>query len=131
MIKNMTIKQLIADITPVTIVGDANREVTDVIDDSRKASAGCLFVAIKGVAVDSHRFIDNTIAAGATAIVCEDLPEHLAENVTYVQVEDGRYALSHIAGAWYDTPRKNCAWWESPAPMAKPRQPRCFTKWLR
>jgi UDP-N-acetylmuramoyl-L-alanyl-D-glutamate--2,6-diaminopimelate ligase len=31
----------------------------------------CLFIAVKGLTVDGHDFIDQTIKKGAAAIVCE------------------------------------------------------------
>ena len=39
--------------------------------DSRKVVAGDTFVAIKGLTVDGHDFIEKAIANGATKIVCE------------------------------------------------------------
>ena len=68
------LSQLLSSIKPVQVLGDTEIEITDVINDSRQASQGVLFVAVKGVAVDSHRFIDDVVAAGARAIVCETLP---------------------------------------------------------
>ena len=64
------LSQLLTSIKPLQVVGDTDIEITDVINDSRQARPGAMFIAIKGVAVDSHRFIDNVIAAGARAIVC-------------------------------------------------------------
>ena len=98
------LSQLIASIHPLQVVGDTQVEITDLINDSRAAQAGVLFVAVKGVAVDSHRFIGDVIAAGARAIVCETLPESLSENVTYIQVENSVKALSHLADEWFDHP---------------------------
>ena len=95
---------MIASIHPLQVVGDTQVEITDLINDSRAAQAGVLFVAVKGVAVDSHRFIGDVIAAGARAIVCETLPESLSENVTYIQVENSVKALSHLADEWFDHP---------------------------
>ena len=98
------LSQLIASIHPLQVVGDTQVEITDLINDSRAAQAGVLFVAVKGVAVDSHRFIGDVIAAGARAIVCETMPESLSENVTYIQVENSVKALSHLADEWFDHP---------------------------
>ena len=76
------LSQLLAAIKPLQVVGDTNKEITDVINDSRQAREGVMFIAVKGVAVDSHRFIGDVIAAGARAIVCEVLPEQLNGDVT-------------------------------------------------
>jgi len=98
------LSQLLASIQPIQVVGDTHIEVTDVINDSRKAAPGVLFVAVKGVAVDAHRFIDDVVDKGASAIVCQQLPEKLNPNVTYIQVENSFQALSHLADEWFDHP---------------------------
>ena len=100
------LSQLIASIQPLRVVGDIKIEITDLINDSRQAGKGALFVAVKGVAVDSHRFIADVVKAGASAIVCEDLPQTLNEGVTYVQVKDSIIALAHLADEWFDHPSR-------------------------
>ena len=98
------LSQLLAAIKPLQVIGDTDVEITDVINDSRQARQGVLFVAVKGVAVDSHRFIHDVVADGARAIVCEELPEKMNEWTTYIQVENSVVALAHIADEWFDHP---------------------------
>ena len=43
--------------------------------DSRNVTAGSLFVAVKGYNTDGHDFISAAVTAGASAIICETLPE--------------------------------------------------------
>ena len=74
-----TLKQIISSIKPLNIVGDTNVTITGVECDSRKVAKGMLFVAVNGVAVDAHQFIPAVTAAGAAAVVCEHLPEALAQ----------------------------------------------------
>ena len=100
------LSQLISSIRPVRVVGDTEIEIADLINDSRQAGKGALFVAVKGVAVDSHHFIGDVTDAGAAAIVCEDLPQTLSDGVTYVQVEDSIIALAHLADEWFDHPSR-------------------------
>ena len=100
------LSQLLTSIKPLKVVGDTDIEITDLVNDSRKAREGALFVAVKGVAFDSHRFIDAVIAGGARAIVCEDMPQTLSDSVTYVQVENSVIALAHLADEWFDHPSK-------------------------
>ncbi len=100
------LSQLIQSITPLQVVGNTDIEISDLINDSRQARQGVMFVAVKGVAVDSHRFISNVIEAGARAIVCEDMPAELNPEVTYVQVGNSVIALAHIADEWFDHPSK-------------------------
>ncbi len=62
---------LIEDLRPTQVVGDVKVAISAVVNDSRKVCPGALFVAVRGVAVDSHRFMDQVASAGASAIVCE------------------------------------------------------------
>ncbi len=100
------LSQLLASLKPLKVVGDTGVDITDVINDSRQARQGVLFVAVRGVAVDSHRFINDVVAAGARAIVCEELPEAMSERATYIQVENSIVALAHIADEWFDHPSR-------------------------
>ena len=100
------LSQLLTSIKPLQVVGNTDVDITDVINDSRQSHDGVMFVAVKGVAVDSHRFIADVIAAGARAIVCEDMPQELAPSVAYVQVENSVIALAHLADEWFDHPSR-------------------------
>lgn len=100
------LSQLLKSIQPLKTIGDLDIEITDLIRDSRQAREGVMFVAVKGVAVDSHRFIPEVVAAGARAIVCEDLPEQLNPGTAYIQVEDSIIALAHLADEWFDHPSR-------------------------
>jgi len=88
----------------VKIIGDTNINISDICFDSRKVSAGCLFVAVEGLTFDGHNFINQTIENGAAAIVCEKLPENLIQNITYVQVRDSSIALGQISSNFLDNP---------------------------
>ncbi len=101
------ISQLLTSIQPLHTVGALDIEITDLIRDSRQAREGVMFVAVKGVAVDSHRFIADVVAAGARAIVCEDMPQELNPAVTYIQVKDSVIALAHLADEWFDHPSRH------------------------
>lgn len=87
-----------------SVHGNMSREVQDLQIDSRKAGPGSLFIAQKGVHTNSHAFIPQVIAAGASVIVCEDLPGTLSEDVTYVQVENSAAAAGFIAHNFYGQP---------------------------
>ncbi|MBQ9555522.1 MAG: UDP-N-acetylmuramoyl-L-alanyl-D-glutamate--2,6-diaminopimelate ligase [Muribaculaceae bacterium] len=100
------ISQLLTSIKPLQVVGDTDIDITDLVNDSRQARQGVMFVAVKGVAVDSHRFIDDVVAAGARAIVCEEMPQTLSKGTTYIQVENSVIALAHLADEWFDHPSK-------------------------
>ncbi len=99
-----TLKQLIQAIDTLKIVGDEQVTISGITCDSREADQGALFIAVKGVAVDAHRFIPDVIAKGAAAIVCQDLPDEQPQGVTFVQVADSQIALAKLASEWFDRP---------------------------
>lgn len=86
------------------IIGSTNVAISSVTFDSRKVKKDSLFIATRGTASDGHHYIEVAIEAGAVAIVCEDLPETLKENVTYVKVLDSSASLGYIACNFYDNP---------------------------
>jgi len=102
--KAKSLKQLIQSIDVLRVVGDTSIMISQLTCDSRTASEGSLFVAVRGVAVDAHQFIPAVVEAGAAAVVCEELPQHVSPSVTYVLVECCTVALARLASQWYDNP---------------------------
>ncbi|MEL6124530.1 MAG: UDP-N-acetylmuramoyl-L-alanyl-D-glutamate--2,6-diaminopimelate ligase, partial [Bacteroidota bacterium] len=72
--------------------------------DSRKVEVGDMFIALSGEQVDGHDYIKPAIDRGATSVMCERLPDYLNENVTYIRVEDSRYAAGVVASTYYGDP---------------------------
>lgn len=93
----MKLNQLIKDCQPVQIVGEEGREVKSVQIDSRRVQPGDLFVALRGTQVDGHEYIEKAIGQGATAVVCESLPQHVSEDVTYLVYPDTELAVGPLA----------------------------------
>lgn len=103
----MKLSEIINDLTPLEVLGDpTNCEITDITFDSRKASAGSLFVAQKGVATDGHNFIPQVLAAGCNAILCESLPENPSPSAVIVRVADTHLALGLVASAFFGYPSR-------------------------
>ena len=100
----MLLAELIKDIRVEEVIGDVQRRIADVHIDSRRITEDNLFVAMRGTQVDGHKYIQSAIEKGATAIVCEELPENLSEGVTYVRVSDSEEVVGPIATAFNDYP---------------------------
>lgn len=98
------LKDILYKVSVNAVYGDTNVDISQVIFDSRKVQKGDLFVAQKGVTVDGHLYIEKAIELGASSIICEDLPEERAENITYVQVDDSNTTLAIVASNFYDNP---------------------------
>jgi len=86
------------------VTGATNLDVKDIQIDSRKVTAGSVFVAIKGAVSDGHDYITAAIGKGAKVIVCEVMPDLLNEDATYLQVENSQEAVAHIAHHYYNEP---------------------------
>lgn len=100
----MKLNQLIKECQPVQIVGEEGREVKSVQIDSRRVQPGDLFVALRGTQVDGHEYIEKAIGQGATAVVCESLPQHVSEDVTYLVYPDTELAVGPLATACAGNP---------------------------
>ena len=75
---------------------DGSGYVSDVTHDSRQARDGTLFVAIKGLTLDGHRFVDDVMRRGAAGIISEyDPPEGFSG--AWLKVDDARVALAKAA----------------------------------
>ena len=100
----MLLTDLIKAIRVEEIIGDAQRPITDINIDSRRIASGHLFVAMRGTQVDGHQYIQSAIDKGAAAIVCEQLPEALAEGVTYLRVANSEECVGPIATTFNGNP---------------------------
>ena len=70
--------------------------VTDVTHDSREAREGTLFVAIKGLTMDGHRFVDDVMRRGAAGVISEFDPPANFEGA-WLKVKNAREALAKAA----------------------------------
>ncbi len=86
------------------IVGSVHKDILSIEFDSRLVKSNSLFVATRGTQVDGHSFIDKAVELGAVAVVCEELPECLSSNVTYIITQDSSKALGYIASNFFDNP---------------------------
>lgn len=68
----MIITELVNRIPVLEIHGDSNREVTELVIDSRKVTENSLYIAMRGTVVDGHSFIASAIE--------KELPQLFAKN---------------------------------------------------
>ena len=87
------------------IVGDTNKEITDITADSREVKEGSLFICLDGAHVDGHNYAASAAQKGAAAIVASreiDVPE----GTTVVYVTDTRKAMEDITPFYFDYPAR-------------------------
>ncbi len=102
----MILEELLNETEVIETKGDLSCPIEGLTFDSRQANPQGIFFAVRGTQTDGHRFIDDAIRQGASAIVCETWPEILLENVCYIRVADTSAAMGRIAAAYYGYPSR-------------------------
>ena len=100
----MLLRDILYKVAIRSVLGSTGVEVNDIQIDSRKVTAGNLFIAMKGVGTDGHQFIEKAIEDGAVAIVCEAMPSITIESTVYVQVENSAVAAGWMANNFFGQP---------------------------
>jgi UDP-N-acetylmuramoyl-L-alanyl-D-glutamate--2,6-diaminopimelate ligase len=100
----MILKEILYKVAIEVVHGSTDVEVNNIHFDSRKIESNDAFVAIRGAVSNGHDFIDKAISLGASAIICDVLPENLIEKITYIKVKDTNTALAYLATNFYDDP---------------------------
>jgi len=67
----MTLATLCAPWPDLEILGDGGVPIAAVVEDSRRAGPGTLFVAVAGHGADGHAFVAQAVAAGAAAVAVD------------------------------------------------------------
>ncbi|MDE6334370.1 MAG: UDP-N-acetylmuramoyl-L-alanyl-D-glutamate--2,6-diaminopimelate ligase, partial [Muribaculaceae bacterium] len=101
-----TTEALLRAIEPTEVKGSVTGTLTGITADSRAVVPGGMFVAVHGFNVDGHSFIPAAIAAGAAAVVCEEIPAGADNAVTWIRTADSAEALGRLASAWYGYPSR-------------------------
>ncbi len=94
---------LLSDLAAALHVGFGGRDklITDVHHDSRSATAGSLFVAVRGANHDGHDHAAAAVEMGASALLVE---RHLDVEVPQIVVGDSRAALALAAAIVHGNP---------------------------
>ena len=99
----MRLDKLLERLDYEVVQGTDQTEITTLINDSRKAEKGSVFVCISGAVSDGHSYAADVAAKGAAALVVEhevDVPA----DVTVILVKDTRYALALMSAAYFGYP---------------------------
>jgi len=98
------LSDILRNVNATLIKGATDIEIGSITYDSREACSGSMFFAVKGTRVDGHSFIQKVIEMGTVAVVCEEIPEPVSKNVTYIKVADSSIAAGIIASNWFGNP---------------------------
>ena len=100
----MKLTTLTINLNIIEIAGSTCKDIKGVNIDSRKIEQDHLFIAVRGTQADGHNYIDKAIESGATASVCEEIPEKRNADITYIKVENSEQAVGSIATSFYGDP---------------------------
>ena len=89
----MKLNQLLAGVNVLKTNVQMDMEIPSVVYDSRKATPGCMFVAITGFATDGNQYISMAMEKGAVVVVTAQPQD---ASVPHVQVQSDRLALAQI-----------------------------------
>ena len=101
------LNNLLKDLEIIEIIGETDKNISSLESDSRKAEKDGIFVAVRGVTTDGHKYIPVVVNANVAAVVCEEIPTTLTKGVTYIRVADSAKALGQLASAWYGHPSRH------------------------
>jgi UDP-N-acetylmuramoyl-L-alanyl-D-glutamate--2,6-diaminopimelate ligase len=100
----MKLGQLLQEIGPHSLAGSAEIDIACLAYSSRHVRPGALFVAVRGLNTDGHRFAGAAVERGAVAVVAEE--EVPAASAARIVVPSSRDALARLACAFYGHPAR-------------------------
>ena len=100
------LRELLYGLECQSIIGNTNVDILNIQFNSKEVRSGDLFVAIQGKHHDGHNFIVNAIDSGAVVVVCENIPNKITDQATYVTVKNSSFALSILASNFFNNPSK-------------------------
>lgn len=100
----MLLRDVLYKVAIRSVAGSTEIDVKDIQIDSRKVKPGAVFVAVKGLAVDGHQFIEKAIDNGAAVVVAETMPAEKKDGVVYVQAENSAAAAGYMAHNFFGQP---------------------------
>jgi len=98
------LKDILYKVNIQSVIGNTSLTIKSLQIDSRKVTPGSCFIAIKGNSIDGHDYIEKAIEMGAVAVVCEKIPQNIADGVTYVSVINTSFAAGIMSHHFYDEP---------------------------
>ena len=89
------------------IFGNPKIKISSISFDSRNIKKNSLFIAQKGNQFDGNQFISKAIENGATAVVCESIPDLPNVDVTFIIVKNTSKALGIISSNFFSNRQRN------------------------
>jgi UDP-N-acetylmuramoyl-L-alanyl-D-glutamate--2,6-diaminopimelate ligase len=106
----MKLKDIFAGGEVGRVSGPLDVEIQSIVYDSRKASAGSLFFALRGEKLDGTKFVEDALKRGAVAIASEQAPSGqsvgLSKDIAWIGLLPGseRRGLARASANWCGRP---------------------------
>jgi UDP-N-acetylmuramoyl-L-alanyl-D-glutamate--2,6-diaminopimelate ligase len=98
------IEEILKGIEIISLTGEKATLISNIVFDSRKVTSGSLFVAVKGYKTDGHDFINEAVASGASAVICEIIPVNPDKNICWIKTGDSARALGLASSNFFGNP---------------------------
>ncbi|MCL2577076.1 MAG: UDP-N-acetylmuramoyl-L-alanyl-D-glutamate--2,6-diaminopimelate ligase [Defluviitaleaceae bacterium] len=90
-----------------TVLRNFSGEITSVVHDTRKITAGALFICLRGKKADGHNLISEAAAKGASAVLIDaKFSGEISVDIGIVRVENTRAAMALVSANFYGDPAK-------------------------
>ncbi len=109
----MRVRELCQRLNLTEIEGDVggnfSREIDDIVQDSRQAGDGKIFLARRGRETDGHKYITDAYRRGSRVFVVEYLPQEFKPDAVYLRVDNPAGMLGLLAAEIYGHPEDKLA----------------------
>lgn len=101
----MKLLKLLEGIEYELLLGDIDIDIKDISYDSRKIESEYAFIALRGIDVDGHNYINKAIELGAVCIIV-DKEVAINENITVIKLNDTRKELAKLSANLFQNPAR-------------------------
>ena len=98
----MKLVEMLGSVKILKCNADLNIEIKDIKYNSKEIEKNDVYVAISGGTADGHSYINEAMAKGAVAVICQRPPDDAA--LPFIQVEDSRKALAEMSKNYFGRP---------------------------
>ncbi|OGO93250.1 MAG: hypothetical protein A2Y17_02695 [Clostridiales bacterium GWF2_38_85] len=101
----MKLIELLNEIKTISVKGNPDIEIQDIMYDSRTPKKESLFVCLKGYTLDGHDYVNEVYKMGVRSFVVEK-DVALPDDAVTIFVENTRVSLAYLSAAFFGFPSK-------------------------
>ncbi len=106
----MLLSKILNNLPVIQVIGNSNEiDINKISIDSRTTAKGSVFIALKGLKTDGHKYIQQAVSNGVSAIVVDEENSNIdrllaSNNIVKILVNNSRTALSQFSKTLFDDP---------------------------